>query len=146
MHLMKPIILFDGVCNLCNRSVQFVIRRDPKKKFQLASLQSESARTLLIGAGTDPTTLPDSIVLLEGDTVYVRSDAILHIGKALSFPWSAMATAVLWIPRGLRDSAYQWIARNRYRWFGKRNECMVPQEADLDRFLTDDTDTSAVNS
>lgn len=136
---MRRIVLFDGVCNLCNRSVQFVIRRDRQKIFQLAPLQSRSAQKLLEECGVDPSTLPDSIVLVEGDSVYCRSEAALRIGRVLPFPWSALATLAIWIPRGVRDPVYRWIARNRYRWFGKQDECMIPQEGDLDRFLVDDT-------
>lgn len=142
MNPMRRIILFDGICNLCNRSVQFVIRRDRQKIFQLASLQSRSAQKLLEDCGADASILPDSIVLIEGDTVYFCSDAALRIGKVLPFPWSVIATAGFCIPRALRDPMYRWIARNRYRWFGKTDECMMPREADLDRFLVDDPSDS----
>ena len=138
---MRRIILFDGICNLCNGSVQFVIQRDPQKLFRLAALQSSSAQRLLTECGVDPSSLPDSLILVEDHTVYVRSDAVLRIGRALPFPWSMLAAAGLWIPRILREPVYQWVARNRYRWFGRRETCRMPQEGDLDRFLTDDPDS-----
>lgn len=139
---MRRIILFDGVCNLCNRSVQFVIQRDPQKVFRLASLQSPSAHMLLKECGVDPSSLPDSLILIEDHTVYFQSDAVLRIGKALPFPLPVLAAAGLWIPPVLRESAYRWVARNRYKWFGRRETCRMPQEDDLDRFLIEDAGSS----
>ena len=128
-----PVVLFDGVCNLCNGSVRFVIERDPHKHFQFAPLQSETATTL-IGRTADPLAMPDSIVLVDDGRLYVRSTAALRIARRLRFPWP-----ILWVfmavPRPLRDWVYDVIARHRYGWFGKRDTCMVPTKEIRDRFL-----------
>ncbi len=128
-----PVVLFDGVCNLCNGSVRFVIERDPHKHFQFAPLQSETATTL-IGGTADPLAMPDSIVLVDDGRLYVRSTAALRIARRLRFPWP-----ILWVfmavPRPLRDRVYDVIARHRYGWFGKRDTCMVPTKEIRDRFL-----------
>ena len=128
-----PVVLFDGVCNLCNGSVRFVIERDPHKHFQFAPLQSETATTL-IGGTADPLAMPDSIVLVDDGRLYVRSTAALRIARRLRFPWP-----LLWVfmavPRPLRDWVYDVIARHRYGWFGKRETCMVPTKEIRDRFL-----------
>lgn len=128
-----PVVLFDGVCNLCNGSVRFVIERDPHKHFQFAPLQSETATTL-IGGTAGPFSMPDSIVLVDDGRLYVRSTAALRIARRLRFPWP-----LLWVfmavPRPLRDWVYDVIARHRYGWFGKRDTCMVPTKEIRDRFL-----------
>ena len=128
-----PVVLFDGVCNLCNGSVRFVIERDPRKHFQFAPLQSETATTL-IGGLANPLAMPDSIVLVDDGRLYVRSTAALRIARRLRFPWP-----LLWVfmavPRPLRDWVYDVIARHRYGWFGKRDTCMVPTKEIRDRFL-----------
>jgi len=128
-----PVVLFDGVCNLCNGSVRFVIERDPHKHFQFAPLQSETATTL-IGRTADPLAMPDSIVLVDDGRLYVRSTAALRIARRLRFPWP-----LLWlfmaVPRPFRDWVYDLIARHRYGWFGKRDTCMVPTKEIRDRFL-----------
>lgn len=128
-----PVVLFDGVCNLCNGSVRFVIERDPHKHFQFAPLQSETATTL-IGGLANPLAMPDSIVLVDDGRLYVRSTAALRIARRLRFPWP-----LLWVfmavPRPLRDWVYDVIARHRYGWFGKRDTCMVPTKEIRDRFL-----------
>lgn len=128
-----PVVLFDGVCNLCNGSVRFVIERDPHKHFQFAPLQSETATTL-IGGTANPLAMPDSIVLVDDGRLYVRSTAALRIARRLRFPWP-----LLWVfmavPRPLRDWVYDVIARHRYGWFGKRDTCMVPTKEIRDRFL-----------
>lgn len=130
---MASVILFDGVCNLCNGFVQFVIARDPGARFQFASLQSAAAARLLDNRRTT-TQLPDSIVLVEGDRITTESAAALRILGALGFPWSVAGVFVL-VPRPVRDLVYRWVARNRYRWFGRRDVCMMPT-ADLQaRFL-----------
>ena len=133
MEQKKPVILFDGVCNLCNSSVNFVIDRDPDGIFQFAALQSESASTLMerhgIGHGLD------TIVLLEDDRVYDRSTAALRIARRLNGGWPVLYVAIV-IPKFLRDSVYRFIARNRYRWFGRSENCRVPTPALKARFLS----------
>jgi predicted DCC family thiol-disulfide oxidoreductase YuxK len=126
------VILFDGVCNLCNGSIQFIIERDPGRHFQFAPLQSQAASRLLASAAPQP--LPDSMVLVEDGRLWTRSTAALRIARRLRFPWPA-AYAMIVIPRPLRDWIYNLVARNRYRWFGKREACMVPTPALRARFL-----------
>jgi len=129
----RPTILFDGVCNLCNRSVRFVLARDPAERFAFAPLQSAKVRELLArgwlarGART-------SIVLVEGERSFEKSDAMLRILAGLSSPWPALALLRV-VPRRLRDAVYDWIAANRYRWFGQRAECMLPTPEQRRRFL-----------
>jgi predicted DCC family thiol-disulfide oxidoreductase YuxK len=127
------VILFDGVCNLCNGFVQFVIERDPDGRFQFAALQSAAARRVLTAHGT-LSPVPDSVVLVEEGRVFTGSTAALRIVRGLRFPWT-LAGALLAIPRPLRDWIYRFVARRRYRWFGKREHCMVPTSALRSRFL-----------
>jgi predicted DCC family thiol-disulfide oxidoreductase YuxK len=133
---MHPVILFDGVCNLCNGFVQFVIDRDPRAQFRFASLQSAAAAALLNGARGVRRAVPDSVVLIEGDRLYTQSTAALRVARGLGFPWN-LSYAFIVVPEPLRDAAYAWVARNRYRWFGKRDVCMVPTPALRERFLND---------
>lgn len=119
-----PIILFDGVCNLCNGAVQFVIRHDPKARFHFAPLQSEFAQQLLATLQHNIPTY-SSIVFVADEKIYIKSTAVLKICGQLSGGWK-MARILLIIPRFIRDGVYNFIARNRYRWFGKKAECMIP--------------------
>lgn len=128
-----PLVLFDGTCNLCNGAVQFVLRRDPRAHFRFASLQSAAAKSALAAAGVTAA-LPDSIVVVHRGRVRVKSGAALAIARGLRFPWPLLT--VFWlVPFSLRDLVYDWIARNRYRWFGKRDECWVPTKELRARFL-----------
>jgi predicted DCC family thiol-disulfide oxidoreductase YuxK len=124
-----PIILFDGVCNLCTGSVRFVIARDSRKRFRFASLQSAAAERLL-GERDNL----ESMVLVQDGTIYRKSSAALRIARRLDGGWPLLA-ALLLIPRPLRDAAYDWIGRRRYRMFGKRDDCWTPQPELSDRFL-----------
>lgn len=128
-----PILLFDGLCNLCNGSVQFILKRDPNGIFRFASLQSEEAEALLEQYEDKPESL-DSVVLLEGEELYARSDAALRVARRLTGLWPLLYAFIL-IPRPIRDSIYNWIARNRYRWFGKQDQCMMPRPEWKHRFL-----------
>ena len=131
-----PLILFDGDCNLCHGSVQFVLRRDPKAHFRFASLQSAAGRAV-IAAVAPGAELPDSIVLVHRGRLRTKSAAALAIARGLRFPWPLLS--VFWlVPYPLRDLVYDWIARHRYRWFGKRQECWVPTPALRARFLDAD--------
>jgi len=130
---MASIVLFDGVCNLCNGFVQFIIARDPTARFQFAALQSEAARRVL-SLHDAPSPLPDTIVLVEGGTVFTGSTAVLRIARCLTRPWP-LAAALLIVPRPLRDWVYREVAKHRYTWFGRRGECMVPTAALRSRFL-----------
>ncbi len=124
------IILFDGVCNLCNGAVTFIIDRDPKGVFAFAPLQSDVAYDL-IGSAADRL---ESLVLVEGDTHYTESTAALRIARRLRGPWPLLYGLII-VPRALRDSVYRLVARNRYRWFGKRDSCRVPTPELRERFL-----------
>ena len=130
----SPIILFDGVCNLCNASVNFVIDRDPRGIFRFAALQSEVARPMLEKQGLTDEAL-DSIVLLEKDKIYRRSTAALRIAKRLKGVWPLLYLFIV-VPPPLRNAVYDWIARNRYRWFGKSETCRVPTPELQERFLS----------
>ncbi len=133
VQLDRAIVLFDGVCNLCNASVQFVIARDPDGYFRFAALGSEAARCALNELAVTGS-LPDSIALLESGGLYTRSTAGLRIARRLTFPWPLL-WALMIVPRPLRDRVYDLIARRRYRWFGKRAACMVPTPELAARFL-----------
>ncbi|CAN5648749.1 thiol-disulfide oxidoreductase DCC family protein [soil metagenome] len=127
------VILFDGVCTLCNRSVQFIIRRDADGYFNFASLQSSAGRRLIQRHGLDQDQA-DSVILVEGGRAYGRSDAALRIVRNLGGVWPVM-TVFRIVPRSVRDRLYDWIASNRYRWFGRREECMIPTPELRRRFL-----------
>lgn len=134
MTPQKKIILFDGVCNLCNSSVQFVIKRDKNDIFRFASLQSEAGQKLANERGINTSEI-DSIILIEPQIAYyTKSDAALIIAKSLSGGWSFLGI-FMGLPKGLRDTIYDWVARNRYQWFGKKDQCMIPTEADKGKFL-----------
>ena len=131
-----PVLLFDGVCNLCNAAVQQVIDRDPEARFRFASLQSEAGRRLLARAGA-PKSMPDSVVLIDQNGVHTRSDAAIRTAGKLGLPWSLLSIARL-VPRPLRDLVYDGIARNRYRWFGRQTVCRMPTPDLRARFLDAD--------
>jgi predicted DCC family thiol-disulfide oxidoreductase YuxK len=129
------IVLFDGVCNLCNGSVLFIIDRDPRQRFRFAPLQSEFAVNLLASLGEGvPEPGADSLVLVEDGTVYQRSDAALRIARNLRAPWPLLWMGSI-VPRALRDRVYDFIARNRYRWLGREESCRIPTPALRERFL-----------
>lgn len=131
--MTHPIVLFDGVCNLCSTSVQFILQRDPAGRFRFASLQSDLAQRLLTERGLDPKAL-DSVVVVDGDRFYRESDAALRIARDLKGAWKALSVFRV-IPRPVRDWAYRLIARNRYRWFGKSETCWLPTPELRGRFL-----------
>ncbi|SFS65002.1 thiol-disulfide oxidoreductase DCC family protein [Marininema halotolerans] len=128
-----PIVLFDGVCNVCNGAVQWIIRHDKQGKFHFASLQSEVADALSKERSL-PSTLPDSIILLENGRVSMESTAVLRICRGLDGWWKGLYGLIL-VPRFIRDRIYRWFARNRYRWFGKQETCMIPTPDIRNRFL-----------
>ncbi|HUF08347.1 MAG TPA: thiol-disulfide oxidoreductase DCC family protein [Rhodothermales bacterium] len=126
------VVFFDGVCNLCNGWVRFVILRDPAGVFRFAPLESDAAARAMV----DRTMLAssDSIILLRDGRFYTRSGAVLRIVRRLRWPWPVLS-ALLIIPGFIRDFVYDLVARNRYRWFGRRDECMIPTPEMRDRFL-----------
>jgi predicted DCC family thiol-disulfide oxidoreductase YuxK len=128
-----PVILFDGVCNLCNGAVQFVIRRDKKNIFRFASLQSETAEKLLRSLRLRSEQI-DSIVLIRQGRVYLESDAVIGIAKELSNGWKVLSWLRI-LPKVFRDMLYRLIARNRYRLFGKKDACMIPSPELRSKFL-----------
>jgi predicted DCC family thiol-disulfide oxidoreductase YuxK len=134
-HQFHPVILFDGVCNLCNGFVQFVIARDPEARFRFASLQSNAAGALLNGRIQNGP-VPDSVWLVEDGRIYTQSTAALRVARGLGFPWN-LSYGFIIVPKPLRDAVYDWVASNRYAWFGKRDVCMVPTPDLRDRFLDD---------
>jgi predicted DCC family thiol-disulfide oxidoreductase YuxK len=128
-----PIVLFDGVCNLCNRAVNFVIVRDPERVFRFASLQSTVGERLLARFEINPN-VTDSVVLIEEGRAYVCSTAVLRIIRRLGKLWPFVYCLIV-VPRPLRDAAYLAIARRRYRWFGRREACRLPTPQERTRFL-----------
>ncbi|WP_018754046.1 thiol-disulfide oxidoreductase DCC family protein [Paenibacillus sanguinis] len=130
------IVLFDGVCHLCQGAVKFIIQRDPKKRFFFISLQSPAAFRLLREVGLEEAPL-ETMVLIEHGAYYTRSTAALRIARALRFPWPLLYAFIL-IPRVWRDAVYKIIAKRRYRWFGRDEVCMVPTVELRDRFLPEE--------
>ncbi|WP_251343629.1 thiol-disulfide oxidoreductase DCC family protein [Haloplanus halophilus] len=127
-----PVLLFDGVCSLCNGVVRFLVPRDPEGRLRYAPLQSDAGRALLDRAGLSEGV--DTVVLVEGDRAYTRSAAVIRVAELLGWPYSLARVARV-VPRGVRDACYDVVAANRYDWFGRREECLVPDEDVRDRFL-----------
>ena len=127
------IILFDGVCNLCNSSVLFIIKRDLKARFCFAALQSDFGKTQLDKFGIS-FTIPESVLLIEEKRLFQKSSAALKIAQNLNGLWPAVYVFII-VPKFLRDLIYDYIARNRYRWFGKREACMIPTPELKARFV-----------
>ena len=127
------VVLFDGVCNLCNGVVNFLIDRDPDASLRFASLQSEAGRALLAEAGL-PQDYRESFVLIAKGTAFVRSDAALGIAHRMASPWSWLSV-LRHVPRPVRDALYRFIARRRYPWFGRTDACRLPTPELRARFL-----------
>ena len=132
-EINKPIVFFDGVCNLCNSSIQFIIKRDKSDTFKFASLQSEAARKLLPNELIESENL-QSLVLLQDKKIQTQSTAALNISRKLSGIWPVLYAFII-IPGFIRDACYDIIARNRYKWFGKQDQCMIPTPEMKDKFL-----------
>ena len=133
---MKPgsaIIFFDGLCNLCNGAVQFTIQRDPKDLFRFASLQSNFAQETLAPFQIEPKK-GDSFVLLENGKIYQRSTAALSVVRKLKGLWPLLYAFII-VPQFIRDEIYNFIAKNRYKWFGKEESCWVPTQELKSKFL-----------
>ena len=129
----SSILLYDGVCNFCNQSVQFVLNHEKNTAIQFASLQSKIGQSLL-KASQLPEDYTDSLVFLESGQVYTQSSAALHISKYLKFPYS-LGIVLLIVPKVIRDYIYRIVAKNRYKWFGKNDSCMLPTTSQRSRFL-----------
>lgn len=130
----NPVILFDGVCNLCAASVQFVLKRERTPKFRFASLQSGVGQDYIRRYASPEYQSTNTIILIEGGEAYYKSGAALRIARALSFPWPILFIFLI-IPEKLRDLAYDFIGQRRYKWFGKMDACWVPDKSVSDRFL-----------
>lgn len=128
------LVLFDGVCGLCNGFVDFLLPRDPQGALRFGALQSEAGKKALRDAGL-PDSMPDTVVVLEDGRAYQESTGALRIFRRLRWPWRAVSWLVV-VPRPLRDVVYRFIARNRYGWFGKRDSCRIPSPAERARFLS----------
>lgn len=132
--LFAPVVLFDGVCKLCNGSVNFILRHDRKGRLKLAPLQSDYARKVVASHAVKPDSM-DSMLLLEGTRLSDKSTAIIRISKYLDGLWP-LCMILLIIPRFIRDFVYDIVAKNRYHWFGKYDTCRLPNPEYEDRFYT----------
>jgi predicted DCC family thiol-disulfide oxidoreductase YuxK len=128
----KNIIFFDGVCNLCNASVNFIIKRDGNARFLFCPLQSTVAKTFLHENGYSKV---DSLLLIKKSTIYEKSTAVLKIARDLNGLWPLLSILLI-LPVSIRDFIYNKIARNRYRWFGKQSSCRVPSKKEKDLFIS----------
>lgn len=127
------IVLFDGVCNLCNQAIDFIMRNDPKGHFKFGALQDKKTQELLTPYEVDKDYL-DSIVLVRKNRVFYKSRAALEIARKLKGLWPLLYVFII-IPNLLRNPLYDWIAQNRYKWFGKKETCRLPTPEEKDRFL-----------
>jgi predicted DCC family thiol-disulfide oxidoreductase YuxK len=128
-----PIIVFDALCPLCSANAQFILRHDRRGHFRLTSMQSELGRALYRRFDLDPDD-PDTLIVVDGDRLYRDSDAILMIWRNLDWPWRTAALA-RFVPGPVRDALYRWVARNRYRLFGRRETCWIPSAELSERLL-----------
>jgi len=130
----KPLVLFDGVCNLCERAVLFIIRRDRGAQFRFCTLQSAYAGKILEHSGhaDDPLT---SVLLVADGVLYSKSGAALHIARRLDGPWPLFYYLFFWVPARIADPVYDFIGRRRYRWFGEKTECWLPSDELQQRFI-----------
>lgn len=128
-----PVLLFDGVCNLCDGSVKFILRHEKNSDLKFAAIQSEAGQKLLSQKNINPGQI-DSVILIKGGKVYTESDAVLNVTKFLRFPYS-LCNILRVVPKPVRNFFYKKVARNRYRWFGKRDSCMMPTPNLENRFL-----------
>ncbi len=128
-----PVVLFDGVCNLCIGSIQWLLRMDRRARLRFGTLQSEAGTELLRECDL-PEDYQESMVLVEGGRAYTDSDAVLRIARHLGLPWS-IAWGVSILPKRIRDPIYRFVADSRYDWFGKRERCLVPDEELRARFI-----------
>ncbi len=133
MKKNHKIILFDGICNLCNASVNFVIQRDKKDVFRFVALQSEIGEKIISEFNIDPLDT-DSIILIDKDKCYIKSTAALYITKSLSGAYPLLFGFII-VPRFFRNWVYDYVAKNRYRWYGKKESCMIPTEELKEKFL-----------
>src|SRR5687768_10172411 len=129
----EPLILYDGVCNLCNRWVQFVLKHDSRRQFYFAPLQGTTAKNILSERFQEQN-VQDTVVLIDNNKVYTRSEAALRIFKLLGNGWKLFYGLMI-VPRFIRDGVYRFISKRRYKWFGKSDSCILPAPEWKDRFL-----------
>jgi len=141
MERARPILIYDGVCHLCDGLVRFVIERDPEARFRFAPRQSAAGRAILERFGTSPEKL-DAVALVEGDRIRIESDAALRVLTLLGGPWRLLS-AFRVVPAPLRDAAYRFVARRRYGWFGRSESCLMPTADVRRRFLLEAGDEAA---
>jgi predicted DCC family thiol-disulfide oxidoreductase YuxK len=128
-----PIVVFDAMCVLCSANAQFILKHDRSRRFRLASMQDEVGASLYRRFGIDPAD-PESIIVVDGEKLYRDSDAVLAIYIGLGGPWRLIAVGKI-VPHVIRDPLYRWVARNRYRLFGRRETCWVPTPEQANRIL-----------
>jgi predicted DCC family thiol-disulfide oxidoreductase YuxK len=128
-----PVIVFDGHCVLCSANARFILRNDRHGHFRLAAMQGAVGAAILRGCGVDPED-PETLIVIEGGMASRNSDAVIAIWRRLGWPWGALAISRI-VPRRLRDTVYCWVARNRYRLFGRNEQCFVPDPRWTDRIL-----------
>ena len=133
MDSNQPLVLFDGVCNFCNFWIQFALKRDKHSRLKFGSLQGETAQRVLPHYNIDPTVLT-SVIFIEGGIAYRESTAALKVCRHLDGGWKLLYVLII-IPAFIRDGIYKWIGRNRYKWFGKQESCMLPTAKQRSRFV-----------
>lgn len=142
MQNNNPIILFDGICNLCNGTVDFLLKKDRKKQFKFASLQSNAGQLLIQKFHISNET--DSVIFIKSNKVYTESDAIIEIFDMLNYPWK-LGIIVKIFPKKIRDGFYRIISNNRYHWFGKREKCRIPRLAEKEFFIVSKIEKKYLN-
>jgi predicted DCC family thiol-disulfide oxidoreductase YuxK len=133
LNAPDAIVVFDGVCVACNRSVDFLLRHDRARRYRFAAMQSPAGHALMARHGIDPAD-PASFLLIEGGDAFRDSEGVVRVLAGLGGAWRC-ARFALWVPRALRDALYRWFARHRFRWFGRRDACRVPTAEEAERFL-----------
>jgi predicted DCC family thiol-disulfide oxidoreductase YuxK len=131
---MEKIIIFDGVCNFCNSSVNFIMRNDKHNLFRFTANQNEAGKAILAAQGVSITDI-ETVFLYDDGKLYKKSDAAVMIAKYLRFPWNMGYLGIL-LPRFIRDVMYDFVAKNRYKWFGKKESCRVPTPSERAKFLS----------
>lgn len=140
MNSPEHIVVFDGVCNLCDWSIRFIAQRDYKKMYYFCPLQSQMGQSILKKMNF-PQTDFKTILLVENDRIFTESTAVLRIAKDFSFPWSLISWFLI-VPKFIRDAVYRVISNNRYAWFGKKDVCMIPTHELQERFLDNSKDST----
>jgi predicted DCC family thiol-disulfide oxidoreductase YuxK len=144
MKKTKSIVFFDGVCNLCNASIDFILKRDSKNRFLVGALQEDFSKKILSNYSVNQDYL-DSLILLEENQIYFKSTAALLIARQLKGLWPIFYLLIAF-PLWIRDPAYDWIGRNRYRWFGKKNKCRIASPDEQAKFLSPENFPTALES